>query len=170
MYDNIDAYQEGKVKTDKLFKLWVLLLRTKDLMYKLRDRELQEAVNISPAMSGILCHSRVLGDKATPTEISRWLHQEPHNISQIVSSMANKGLVRKVRDLHRKNLVRVELTEKGQQAYNHVIKAITVHRILSALSKEEQHQLASCLEKVRSKCLEEADFPVRPHWPFSRLP
>ena len=52
---------------------------------------------------------QVIGYRVTPAEISRRLLRESHSISQILNRMENKGLVRWVKDLERKNLVRLIL-------------------------------------------------------------
>ena len=150
--------------TDEAFRLWALLIRTKDTIYRVRQRELRE-VNISPIEAAVLVIVRATGRKATPAEISRWLFRQPHGISMLIDRLQKEGLVRKVKDLGKKNLVRVELTEKGQQAYDHAAKRIVIDRIMSSLSEEERHQLSSYLEKLRGKALEELGVDSRSYWP-----
>ena len=81
--------------------------------------------------------------------------------------MERKGLVRKVKDLRRKNLVRVVLTEKGHKAYKRAIKRELVHRVLSVLSEEEHQQLRACLQKLRDKAFEEIGVAYKPPFPPS---
>ena len=154
----------GVWDTDEAFRLWALLIRTKDTIYRVRQRELRE-VNISPIEAAVLVIVRATGRKATPAEISRWLFRQPHGVSMLIDRMQKEGLVRKAKDLEKKNLVRVELTEKGQQAYDHAAKRIAIDRIMSSLSEEERHQLSSYLEKLRDKALEELGVDSRPYWP-----
>jgi len=78
--------------------------------------------------------------------------------------MEKEGLIRKVKDLDRKNLIRVVVTEKGQRAYEQSTKREVIHRIMSSLSEEERQQLSSCLQKLRSKALAEFDME-RPPFP-----
>ena len=75
--------------------------------------------------------------------------------------MEKEGLVKKVNDLDRKNLVRVELTVRGQKVYNHAFKRAVIHRIMSSLSEEEGQQLSSCLEKLRSSTFSELGLKKR---------
>jgi len=56
-------------------------------------------------------------ERATPSEISRWLLREPHSTSGLITRMEKDGLVTKVDDLERKNMLRVAMTEKGREAY-----------------------------------------------------
>ena len=69
--------------------------------------------------------------------------------------MEKKGLIRKVRDLQRKNLVRVEMTEKGKQAYNNTAREESVRRIMTSLSEKECRQLISCLDKLHNRAFKE---------------
>jgi len=69
--------------------------------------------------------------------------------------MAREGLVRKTKDLDRKNLIRVTLTEKGREAYYQSTARKSIQRILSSLSEEQKQQLGLLLEELRNKALEE---------------
>jgi DNA-binding MarR family transcriptional regulator len=119
--------------------------------------------NISGFHSGVLFYIQALGEKATPGEISRWLFREAHSVSEIVTQLVKEGMVRKVKDLDRKNMIRVELTEKGREAYYHVVKRESIHRIMSSLSKEQQRQLWIMLKTLRDESLKEIG--VQREWP-----
>jgi DNA-binding MarR family transcriptional regulator len=151
---------EKIVYTDKYYGVWLLLILVKDAIHRARQQELRE-VGITSSEAGILFYARALGNRATPAEISRHLFKRPHGISTLINRMERKGLVRKVNDLDRKNLVRVELTEKGQQAYNHASKRAVIHRVISSLSEEEIRQLSFSLEKLRSSAFDELGLKKR---------
>jgi len=110
---------------------------------------------ITPEQAAILFIVQAIGEKATPAEISRWLFREPHSVSGLLARMEKQGLVRKVKDLERKNLVRVVITEEGQKAYQQSTKRESIHRIMSSLSEEDRQQLRSYLEVLQNKALEE---------------
>jgi len=151
---------------DKDYELWVLLAQAREAMYKARQKELR-LYNLSPRQSAVLFIIRAIGDKVTPAEISRWLLREPHSVSEIISRMEKQGLLKKVRDLYRKNLVRIELTEKGSEAYNQAIKRDSIHTIMSALSDEERRQFSTMLEKIRDRALKESGKELRTPFPPS---
>jgi DNA-binding MarR family transcriptional regulator len=69
--------------------------------------------------------------------------------------MAKAGLVKRTKDLHRRNWVRVTLTEKGQQAYKQALKRKSVQKIMSSLTESERQKLKSLLETLRNKGLKE---------------
>ena len=53
--------------------------------------------------------------------------------------------MRKVKDLNRKNLIKVVLTEKGEEAYRWSREMKTVRNIMSSLSDKEKKNLRGCL-------------------------
>jgi len=140
--------------TDEYDVVWWLMIRTRRLMRKARARDLL-LDGVTPAEAGVLLAAKAIGYEATPTKISRWLLREPHTTSAILDRMEKKELLRKVKDLDRKNMVRVELTAKGKQAYKHAARRDAVHKILSVLSDEELRQMRLYLEKIQAKALEE---------------
>ena len=132
--------------------LWSLLAQTRHALYKTREKELRQ-YGIQPRQAAVLITIKAIGDEATPAEISRFLLREPHSISRILQRMERDGLVNKSKDLHRKNLIRVTLTEKGLQAYNEAVARKTQLEILSCLSVKELDQLDSCLRKLLDEAL-----------------
>ena len=143
------------LSNDQDLELWTLLGQARLSMTKVRRKELYRQCNISLSKSIILTSLYVIGDKATPAQISRWLFREPHSISELLSTMEKEGLVRKVRDLDRRDQVRVEPTEKGRELSEQVLKIASVHRMMSCLSVKERQLLKSYLLKLRSSAIKE---------------
>ena len=143
-----------ELSMDEYHSLWWLILYTRRAMRKVRAKELAK-LHISPEESGVLFLSQALGHDATPAEISRWLLREPHSVSSLITRMEKEGLVIKVKDLKRKNMLRVEPTSKGKRAYEESEKTHSIHRIISALSKDQRRQLRTHLETLLDKSLEE---------------
>jgi DNA-binding MarR family transcriptional regulator len=130
----------------------MVLHQARDAIFKLREREVKK-FGISIPKAEILFTIEAIGYPATPTEISRHLLREFHSISSILSRMEKQGLVKKVNDLNRKNLVRVSMTDKGRQVYHEAAKRETILKILSCLSETEGQQLESSLKKLRDEAL-----------------
>jgi len=139
---------------DQDYNLWVLLQQVGHAAFKARQKELNQ-YSISNTQAMVLFVIQAIGNKATPAEISRWVFREPHTVSGLLNRMEKEGLVRKVKDLERKNLVRVSITEKGQQAYHQSTKIESIRKVISSLSEEERQQLRSSLETLRDKALKE---------------
>jgi len=138
--------------TDQDHKLWMLLDLVRSAIYKVTEKDLRR-FDIMPRQAWVLYVIHVIGDKATPVEISRMLFREPHTISSILNRMEKEGLIRRVKDLDKKNSVRVYMTEKGQQVLDQSLKRDTIHDIMSTLSVEEYRELSSCLNRLLSIAL-----------------
>lgn len=152
--------------TDVDYSLWWLIVHMRRAMYKARAKELFQ-YGITPEEAAVLFIVKAIGPRATPAEISRWLLREPHSTSGLINRMEKKGLVRKVKDLERKNMVRVAITEKGQQAHNQSAKRGTIHRIMSALDGDERQQMWEYVRKLRDKAFEETGVVRKPSFPPS---
>jgi DNA-binding MarR family transcriptional regulator len=154
----------AKVDTDKYYELWVLLRQTCDAMVIARDNELRRTSGISSIQAAVLFIVKAVTVPATPAEISRWLFRKPHTVSGLLNRMERRGLVRKVKDLERKNMIRIVLTEKGEQACQRSREKKVIPSILSCLSPKERDNLWKYADRLRSKTLEEIG--VRYQLPF----
>ena len=143
---------QGVSNVDEDYSLWVLLNQAKDTIFAAREEELRP-YGTSPMQAAVLFVIQAIGSEATPAEIARWLLRNPNTVSDFLNRMERAGLIRKTRDLDRKNVIRVTMTEKGRQAYDNSRKLESIHRIMSCLSKEERQHLRSYLEKLRSEAL-----------------
>jgi MarR family transcriptional regulator, organic hydroperoxide resistance regulator len=130
--------------------LWVLFTRARYAVFRARERELQR-YGITPEQAQLLFVAQAIEDEATPAKISRLILRQPHTVSAIVDRMEKKGLIKKVKDLDRKNMVRVVLTEKGQKAYEMTSKRGPIHRIMHTLNDAERDQFRTYLERLMGK-------------------
>ncbi len=116
VYQQMDSQEPARASLnnmDKDYALWWLILQTRRSMHKARARELFR-FGITPEEAAVLFVVSRIGDTATPAEISRWILREPHSTSGLLERMRKDGLIYKVKDLDKKNLVRVLINEKGQ--------------------------------------------------------
>ena len=127
--------------------LYSILLMARSLVFRAREIELEE-IDMTPEQTAILFFVRIMKDRATPAEISRAVIRQPHTVSSIVDRMEKKGLVEKVKDLSYKNMVRIKITDKGEEMYRRSTKRRAIHNILSVLNDEERSQLNNSLEKL----------------------
>ncbi len=154
------------ISTDQDYNLWVLMRQARDAMAKAREREIAK-YGVSSIQVAVLFNIQAIGQEATPAEISRRLVREPHSVSGLLSRREKQGLIKRVKDLPRRNMIRVVMTKKGAETYNLVSKWITMHKILSVLSNDEKKILWDLLQKLRDKSLKlagighELPFPTR---------
>ena len=138
---------------DPNYEMWLLLIQTNKAIHMARKEEL-DRIGISISDAGILYYVAKLGMGATPAAISRCLSKLPHGVSASISKLEKKGLVQKARDLTRKNMVRIALTEKGERIHQKAKKRETIHDIMRSLPEEELEQLTGLLQKLRNTALE----------------
>lgn len=145
------------------YELWVLLDQTCAAIIRARENELRP-VGISGMQAAVLFIVKAVKGPATPAEISRWLFREPHSVSGLLNRMEKDGLVRKVKDLERKNLIRVAITEKGEEAYQQSKATKVISEILSCLTRKKKENLRAYLEALRNRAV--AEIGVRRRLPF----
>ena len=127
--------------------LWSTLVRTRDAISKIRQRELKK-FHVTAEQTGVLFVLLNAGESLTPAEISRRLIRDPSSVTVILNRMAAKGLIKKSRDKKRKNLIRVFLTKKGNTLYADIMQEMCITRLFSTLSDEQNRQLKTCLETL----------------------
>jgi DNA-binding MarR family transcriptional regulator len=149
---------------DPDYNLWMLLEQVTILTFNATDQELSE-YGTTAMQAAVLFVINQIGEETTPAEISRWILRKPSSITGILKRMVKAGLVERTKDLPKKNMVRVRLTEKGQGAYKQSLKRKPIHQIMSALSQEERRQLASLLEKLRTKAIKVGRVKYKPPFP-----
>lgn len=148
------------------YKLWVMLEQAESAAFAAREKELAK-YKTSPMQTEVLFIVEQIGPEATPAEISRWLLRRSHSVSGLLDRMEKDGLITKSKDLHRKNLVRVTITDKGYKALENARKRVFIQRIMSVLSDEERPQFYKMLEKVRNRALKLAAISPKPPYPKS---
>jgi DNA-binding MarR family transcriptional regulator len=158
MPGNIKSIKEVNVrdtrKTDTDFIIWALLNQTKDTLFKVRGNELNQ-YGISATESQVLFTINDLGGKTTPAAISRRVYREHNTVTALLGRMEKKGLISKVRDRERKNIWRVDMTEKGKDVFRQSIKMESIQRVISILSDIEQKRLETYLRKIRDNALKQ---------------
>ncbi|MCX8125933.1 MAG: MarR family winged helix-turn-helix transcriptional regulator [Dehalococcoidia bacterium] len=135
-------------------ELWSILRNVGHVMKRVRDRELSR-YGVTTRQAGILHHVHALGEKATPTAIARATYREPTTVSAILSRMEKQGLIKKVKSGHRKNRVRIVLTDKGERIRVDAAGRESVKRIMSRLPVETRYQLLLGLREFRRSLVEE---------------
>lgn len=155
----IEGKRIGGVDED--YNLWVLLHQTTDATLRARQKELDQ-FDISVIEVGVLVVIQAIGERATPSEISRRIFREPHTVCALLNRMEKRGLLTKTQDLDRKNMVRVSITETGRLAYDRSTGRESIHKMLSSLSGAERQELWVCLEKLRNKAFKELTVEHKP--------
>jgi DNA-binding MarR family transcriptional regulator len=133
--------------------LWGRLFLAAKVVERAREIELSR-VNISLIQAMVLYALKLSPQPLTPSRLARMLCREPHSMSALIDRMEKQGLVEKKHDLSRKNLVRVVVTPKGEEAFQRQRSVNTVANLTSTLTKEERQALGTCVDKLRVRATE----------------
>ena len=146
--------RETEVTRDLDGELGWVLGQAAHAMVRAREDELRKA-GITSIQAAILYIAKVLKEPVTTAILSRWLLRERHTIWAVLDRMERQGLVKKVRDLPRKDVVRVILTDKGEKAHARASEGKAIRNIVSCLSPEERDIIRAYVERLRDKAIEE---------------
>lgn len=133
--------------------LWARLFLAAKVVERAREIELSR-VDASLIQAMVLYALKLSPEPLTPTRLARLLCREPHSMSALIERMEKQGLVKKKRDLSRKNLVRVVITPAGEQAFQRQRSANVVANVTSSLTREERETLGICVDKLRARAAE----------------
>jgi DNA-binding MarR family transcriptional regulator len=135
------------------YRLFQLLRYTADAIHRAREYELKK-YKLTPEQAGALVCILSLGNNATQAELSRWLFRLPNSITILINRMEKLGLVKKRPDKKRKNIMRLSLTKKGFEAYQHSIEFHAFHSVIDILPDKKRQELWSSLQLIREKVFE----------------
>ena len=147
--------------TDKDNNLWIMLEHAHSAVVAAREKELSEH-GVSMMKAEVLSVVDRIGDEATPAEISRWILRRSHSVSGLLDRMEKDGLIKRTKDLDRKNLVRVTITEKGYKALNKSREGKSIHRSMAAIPEENRQKFYDQLEKIRDRALKQTGISKPP--------
>jgi len=154
-----------QIKADKDYTLLTSLLQVADIFVKIRERELLPQ-NLSATSAAILFLVNAMGEDVTPAKITRMLLREPHAISGILIRMEKHGLLKRTKNLERKNLIRITLTAKGENALKQAMKQTGTAHVLARLTEEQRSKLKQTLTILKATGIKELHLnPKTILWP-----
>ena len=143
-----------QVQMEEYMQLWALLHLVRDVIAKSHQNQLRET-GISIVQAGVLHFVKSAERPVTPADISRCLFREQNTIFTLVKQMEKKGLLTKTKDMERKNMARIVLTEKGEEAHRQAMgQRQVIADIMSSLSPDECENLRTYLEELRQSAFE----------------
>jgi len=145
MLDSIDMNENERA--------WQEMSSTSSILRRAWEMELAR-VGLTAPQTMVLYFLEASPEPLTPMAVSRLLGREPHTVSALVSRMESGGLVKRTRDLQRKNWVRVSLTQKGREAFKRQLDQRRVRNITECLSKRELETLTAIDRTLRARGIE----------------
>lgn len=141
-------------ETSAAMQIWGLIRQIDNAMYRCREKELSGS-GCTAMDTAVLYTLKIMPEGITQAEMARLIFREPNTVTILLRKLEKKGLVRRTKDLERKNLVRVTITNKGEQALAEAMARWNVlGDIVSCLSEEENIHLRSILLKLHRKSFE----------------
>lgn len=134
-------------------KTWVRLFKAYTVLERAREMELSR-VGLTLPQAAVLYFLGTARETLTPAKLARLTYKEPHTISGLLNRMEDQGLIKKTKDLKRKNLVRVSLTKKGEELFKRQLGERVVINITSCLSKKELDTLNELTDKLFERTIE----------------
>lgn len=136
------------------FEVWGLLMQARAAAYKVRKIHLSR-IGVTPEQAGILYLIHQNRDIAlTPAMISRSYLREPNTTTVALKRMEKNGLVKLEKNLERRNMIHVSLTEKGEEIRKKALTLEETDKIFEVLSEEELRTIRDALLKVRDRSVE----------------
>lgn len=137
-----------QIKANKDYTLYIQLQQVADIFTKIRERELLDQ-NLSATAADILFLVDAMGEDVTPAKITRMFIREPHSISGILMRMEKHGLIKRTKNMDRKNQIRITLTAKGERALSQAIKKKGTTNVLARITPEQRSKLTKALSILK---------------------
>jgi len=137
-----------QIKADKDYTLQTCFLQVADIFIKIRERELLDQ-NLSATAAEILFLVDAMGDDVIPAKIGRMMLREPHSVTQILIRMEKHGLVKRTKNMERKNQIRITLTAKGKKVLSQAMKKEGATNVLARLTAEQRSKLTKSLSVLK---------------------
>jgi DNA-binding MarR family transcriptional regulator len=141
-------FMAQQIKADKEYTAAALLMQVADIFVKIRERELLPQ-NLSATAAEILFLVDAMGEDVTPAKITRMILREPHSTAGILVRMEIHGLIKRTKNMERKNQIRVTLTAKGEKALKQAMKLEGTTGVIARLSVLQQKQLKATLTALK---------------------
>jgi DNA-binding MarR family transcriptional regulator len=123
-------------------------------MIRVAEQELR-TLDLTMIQAAVLYWVKTSKSPPTPADLARLLFRRPHTVLDLLGRMEKQGLVKRSRDPKRKNVSRITLTRKGEEAFARQKEVRGIAGILAELTPEEGETTLAALEKLRRKAIEE---------------
>jgi len=136
-----------KTITQSNFDLWTSVGRLNHTIVQLRQKELRK-YHIPVRQLYVLRTIRSLGPDANLTEVAKQVERETHVISKQAVRMEKDGLIKRIKNTPKSNILKFELTQKGLEMAQMSVQSKSLEMLFSSISLEERSQIESILNKI----------------------
>ena len=145
----------------------LLISKINHSMVLIRKRELAK-YGIAPRQLYVLHVINSLGSMATASTVAWEVDREVHVINKLLINLEKNGLITRVKNSLKSQLLSLKLTEKGLEMIKISPKSESIEDILKCLSQEDYQNLESILNVILIKLEEQgvddkADYLAETH-------
>ncbi|MBF4481738.1 MarR family winged helix-turn-helix transcriptional regulator [Dehalococcoides mccartyi] len=151
----MSVLQDKKAKHDiSPNQVWDEILLLRAVLYRIRELELRK-VGLTPEQAGIIHAVKQSHNRIIPAQIAPISRRKPETISLMLRRMEKSGLVRLIKDLDKKNKIRVELTVAAEQKLEEGMeKFVQTEKVFDVLSAEELNEFSYYIRKLDARAMQ----------------
>jgi len=144
---------ENKELFELNFDVWLTIADLQHKMVLIRDKELIKH-GITPRQMQIMRLIDALGSEAKISVIARAMDRKLDVVSRQTALMEKDGFIKRVKELPKSRLLKLDLTEKGRDFLKISRFSEGMNEISSVLTEAERLQLDSLLKRLLVKMKE----------------
>ena len=143
-------FMKKQTLSESNFELWLLFGKAHHSMELARQRELNQ-YHIPFRQTYVLRTVKDLGANATLAEVAKEVDRKVSVITKQAISMEKDGLIKRIKDTPKSNLIRLELTDKGQEITKVTGKSKSFDQIFSFLTVAEREQTKLMFQEMSGR-------------------
>lgn len=143
-------------------RIGMKLVRVGKMVRAIANRKFAEAdYPITPeqftVLTAILDH-----DGLYQRQISALTLKDRPNITRIINILENKGLVTRTADTNKRKIFKINITEKGKEAYEEVLPTVAEHwrQTVESVTDEELESCLKVLNKIKINLEEKLNMQI----------
>jgi DNA-binding MarR family transcriptional regulator len=133
----------------------LLISKVNHSMVLIRKKELTK-YHIAPRQLYVLHVIHALGSMATASTVAFEVDREVHVINKLLISLEKAGLIKRIKNTPKSQLLSLDLTPKGLDMIKINYQSKSIEDILNFLSKQDYQYLESILNSILIKLNENA--------------
>ena len=169
LFERVGETQEDEQEVS-IDLIW-LVSQVTAILRRIMQHELKDSP-ISVDGLWVLAIIMMLGNSATPNQLSQWMVRRPNTISAMTTRLEEKGYIEKQHTTGTNNRVclNIVLTEKGKQVIEGIMEKMHITEAFSELTLQEKRQFRSLLFNARGSAARREKDYIEPPFPAAGTP
>ena len=150
-----NKYRKYVAFGNRSHNLWMLLNLTSAAILEARNQDFSDT-GITFREYSVLALVNAIDGEVIPADIARWLRLTPQGISELLTRMEKRGLVKRKQSRKNKKLKNVVILPKGEKALRRALEIDPIQDIMK-LPEEEFDEIWLLLEKLKGQARSHAE-------------